>query len=268
MSKGNDMKEHQKILEMSVENRLPKTIDNRTNLSLDIVQELVEGGYLKAIDASSLDGIAYLNPKITLSGRKFLEQLRLREGSNAENMSTNNIRLFISHSANDHDFVERVVELLRSALALSASQIRCTSVDGYRLPGGSNTNERLRQEVHDADAFIGVISSNSLRSLYVAFELGARWGAGLTLIPLLAPGTDPSVLGGPLGGLNALSAASRPQLHQLISELSRGLGIKSEDPAVYERYMVLVIEFKKSDPYIVNEHHPESCPGTLLPKCL
>jgi hypothetical protein len=64
------------------------------------------------------------------------------------------------------------------------------SIDGYRLPGGADTDIQLRQEVHEADAFIGVISSHSISSLYVAFELGARWGAGRPLIPLITPITD------------------------------------------------------------------------------
>ncbi len=78
--------------------------------------------------------------------------------------------------------------------------------------------QRLRLEVHEAVAFVGVISASSLRSLYVAFELGGRWGAKRPLFPLLAPGTDPSILEGPLLSLNALSSANRAQLHQLISD--------------------------------------------------
>ena len=37
-------------------------IDEETDIPLDIVRELVEAGYLKAIDASSFDGDAFLSP--------------------------------------------------------------------------------------------------------------------------------------------------------------------------------------------------------------
>src|SRR5262245_7038271 len=120
--------------------------------------------------------------------------------------SSEPIRLFISHSSADVTLARQVVDLFRSSLNLRATEIRCTSVDGYRLPGGANTNAQLRLEVHDAQVLIGIISAASLTSQYVLFELGARWGAGRPLIPLLAPGTPTSVLDGPLSVLNAINA--------------------------------------------------------------
>src|SRR5215510_4038610 len=99
--------------------------------------------------------------------------------------------LFISHSSKDLQLVRALIDLLRSALSISPEDLRCTSLDGYRLPAGVGTDDQLRLEVHDADAFIGVISYHSLQSLYVVFELGARWGARKHLVPLLAPGVTP-----------------------------------------------------------------------------
>src|SRR5437762_5967682 len=88
------------------------------------------------------------------------------------------LKLFISHSSDDSELARRVVVLVSTALNLPAVAIRCTSVDGHRLPAGANTNDQLRQEVHDSVAFIGIVSQSSIRSMYVLFELGARWGAG------------------------------------------------------------------------------------------
>jgi len=147
------------------------------------------------------------------------------------------LRLFISHSAKDAVIAEALIELLRDALGLPAEAIRCTSVDGYRLPGGADTDEQLRSETHSADAFIGLISPNSLASLYVAFELGARWGAGKYLVPVLAPGVSVSVMDGPLIGLNALRLDNASQLHQLIQELAAELGVPATSPATYQRYI-------------------------------
>lgn len=143
------------------------------------------------------------------------------------------IRVFISHSSKDRDFVRALMNLLRSALNLPAEQIRCTSVDGYRLPAGASASEHLRREVHDAQAFIGVISPHSLQSLYVVFELGARWGAGKHLIPLLAPGVVPSILAAPLNDLNALQSGDDAQLYQLVTDLGDVLGIIPSRPAAY-----------------------------------
>lgn len=151
------------------------------------------------------------------------------------------IKLFISHSSEDAALAEAVATLMRSALNLPASAIRCTSVDGYRLPGGADTDEHLKAEVRDSLAFVGIVSSNSIRSTYVLFELGARWGAGRHLLPLLAPGTPAAILGGPLAGLNALRAERRPELYQLVSDIGRVIGRKPEEPPAYEVGIVRVL---------------------------
>ena len=108
------------------------------------------------------------------------------------------IKVFISHATADEPLAAALVDLFQSALPLPAAAIRCTSVTGYCLRGGTDIDERLRREVGDANAFIGIISYQSLRSPYVLFELGARWGATRHLIPVLAPGLGPDVLIGPL----------------------------------------------------------------------
>lgn len=145
------------------------------------------------------------------------------------------IDIFISHSQRDASIAESLIALLRSALSVPAETIRCTSVDGYRLPAGVSTEERLRQEVHDAKAFIGIITQDSLRSAYVLFELGARWGAGRQLVPLLAAGTPATALVGPLSGLNALDCRSSAQLHQLVSDIAQELKLSVGNPASYLR---------------------------------
>jgi hypothetical protein len=133
------------------------------------------------------------------------------------------VQLFISHSAKDAAFVEPLIVLLRSALTLPATDVRCTSVDGYRLPAGADTNAQLRREVQESAVLLGVISSESISSLYVVFELGARWGTGKTFIPLLAPGSASSLLGGPLAGINALRLDNEAQVHQLLHDVGRHL---------------------------------------------
>jgi TIR domain len=144
--------------------------------------------------------------------------------------------LFISHSSGDLGIIEALVGLFRSALAISPDSLRCTSLDGYRLPGGASIDEQLRRQVHDAEAFVGLISHRSLQSMYVIFELGARWGAGKHLIPLLAPGVASRVLQSPLSALNALSCGSAAHLHQLVEELATALkSVSTLPPRTSER---------------------------------
>jgi len=144
------------------------------------------------------------------------------------------IDIFISHSSQDYALAEQVADLLRAALNLRSNAIRCTSVDGYRLPAGVNSDTQIRDEVLGTKAFVGILSIASLASAYVLFELGARWGAGKHLAPLLAPGLTVHALKGPVAGLNALSCDSAPQLHQLIQELGSVLGVTPEPPQAHQ----------------------------------
>lgn len=151
------------------------------------------------------------------------------------------IKLFISHSSKDEELVKGLIELVKNALHLPSREIRCTSIDGHRLPGGANTNEQIKLEVHDTKAFIGLISFASIDSMYVLFELGARWGSGKQLFPLLAPGVPPNILEGPLSGLNALSCGNSSQLHQLVNDLATILEINPEPSHAYQRYIEAIL---------------------------
>ncbi|MGA7744618.1 MAG: toll/interleukin-1 receptor domain-containing protein [Polyangia bacterium] len=160
------------------------------------------------------------------------------------------IRIFISHSSADVQVASALIDLLRSALNLPSSDIRCTSVDGFGLEGGANTEESLRREVRDSELFIGVISEHSLTSVYALFELGARWGTERPLIPLLAPGTPPDVLSGPLSNIHALNLGVEAQIHQLVSQVAKKLNVPSAPPAVYSGHLRRLATATPSTPSI------------------
>lgn len=155
---------------------------------------------------------------------------------NPDRPKESGLLIFISHSSKDADIAVRLIELLRSALGLTDEQIRCTSVEGFQLPGGVNTDEVLKAEVRNSRGFIGLITPNSMNSAYVLFELGARWGAGLHMVPLLG-GVGPEALAGPLKPINGLSATNEAHLHQLVHELATLLQIPLQSPASYTRYL-------------------------------
>ena len=159
--------------------------------------------------------------------------------SDAKLSTHEGLLVFISHSSKDADLALALIDLLKAAFALRTEQIRCSSVDGYRLPVGVNTESKLREEVNAAKVVVGLITPNSLSSYYVMFELGARWGANLFLAPLLA-GVKASDLSGPLSLLNALSASSDAQLHQLLEDTARHLRLQVQPAASYVRNITAV----------------------------
>lgn len=133
------------------------------------------------------------------------------------------LSVFISHSHENTDIAASLINLLLLAFpSISKSQIRCTSVDGFRLHLGANV-DRLKIEIYEARVFIGLITPQSIQSVYVLFELGARWGARRQIMPVLAGGAQADILGGPLGNINALSCDEPDQIRQLIEDISESL---------------------------------------------
>jgi hypothetical protein len=149
--------------------------------------------------------------------------------------------IFISHSNADEEIAGALAHLFQVGLTLNAKKIRCTSVDGFRLPAGAKIEERLKVEVHNARVLVGLITPASVQSSYVLFELGARWGLGRFMAPLLARGAPPSLLPGPTADINALRADSEEQVHQFLGDIARELGLSAPDPAVYGKYLKEVV---------------------------
>lgn len=219
----------------------------------DAAAHLVDQGLAEWLQTMGTAPYDFGDITITPRGRLQVQRLKASEtsrGGSRDSLRTASsplgIKLFISHSSADAELASHLVELVRNALSLPASAIRCTSVDGYRLPGGADTNEQLRAEVHDAEAFIGIVSTRSMRSTYVLFELGARWGSGRHLIPVLAPGTPSSVMEGPATGINALRADNAAQLHQLVHELGDALQIRPGSPAAYQAVIERLLTLRGS----------------------
>jgi len=154
-------------------------------------------------------------------------------------------KIFISHSSRDEDLIHKIIKLLRASLNLKASSIRCTSVDGYRLSTGDNIEDQIRNEAINSHVFLGIISRNSFPSAWVLFELGARWGSGKKIMPLLANGFNPSNLKGPILGKNALDLSNSSQVHQLIRDVSNELNISSDDASSYQELIDEIVSYNK-----------------------
>jgi hypothetical protein len=173
--------------------------------------------------------------------------------------------IFLSHSSRDSELAKALVDLFRCAINIPASRIRCTSVSGFKLDVGADTNEQLRKEAVEARALVGLLTDVSIDSAYVLFELGARWGAKKYLAPLLGAGRGAEILAGPLTGLNALSC-TREDLFQLVSNVATQLGLSVERPDTYSALVDHVVEVSSElaaqrgleDAAVSNSHTHES----------
>jgi TIR domain len=155
------------------------------------------------------------------------------------------IELFISHHNQDAKLAEVLINFLRDALSLKPQTIRCTSVEGYRLPAGSHTESRLRAEIVDATYFIALITPVSLKSPWVLIELGARWATEKPLMPLLAKGAIANTLKGPIASLNALRCDKEANMQQLVSEMAKEFGDDPPQPSVYRKTLNPLLNLAK-----------------------
>lgn len=133
------------------------------------------------------------------------------------------MRIFISHSNKDKELADALVTLLQIALRLGDEDIRCTSLPGFGLKTGSNILEALQKDVQRASIAIGLLTPSSLESIWVIFELGARWGLGQDILPLCADGMKPQDLPDPLKSLAAVDCCDEQQLQRFVEDIAETL---------------------------------------------
>jgi len=166
--------------------------------------------------------------------------------------------IFISHSSEDVEIARMIVELIRAAYQIPTEKIRCTSVNGYKLPAGTSTENQLKDEIHHSKVLLAIITPHSINSAYVLFELGARWGLSLPLIPLVTSEQGVALLKGPLGNINALLSHDAAQLHQLLEDLGVYLNLEKEPAAVYEHLIQQIVKHSLKDVLPQNPPAPKT----------
>ncbi len=142
------------------------------------------------------------------------------------------IRIFISHRHSDEAIAKKLVDYLFAALTVKEGDIRCTSVVGHKLTPGTHIESQLKQDINGDIALIGLLTKNSLHSQWVLFELGAAWGKGKRVIPILGPGVKHEDLPGPLKSCIPVSIEDKEvkfSLNSMIQKLADELnGIERE----------------------------------------
>jgi TIR domain len=133
-------------------------------------------------------------------------------------------KIFVSHRHKDSQIAAALTETFRTAFELRPAEIRCTSVQPYRLPFGKNTGERLREEIGRAQVVLGILSPDTAESSYVMFELGAAWSQRIYTCPLLARGAGYNHIPGPIFDLAPARLWQSSDCHQLLDNLSAELG--------------------------------------------
>jgi len=146
--------------------------------------------------------------------------------------------VFISHRHSDEQVVQALVDLLATEFEIQPDNLRCTSIDPYRLRAGDRTDERLRTELQHAEAVLGVISPDVKDSSYVLFELGASWGRAGVTFPLLIRGATRADVPTPIGDRVTLSLTRAADCRKLLQDLAEAVSLTprtGQDAAIDSR---------------------------------
>ncbi len=160
----------------------------------DAISLLVESGLAETADGFGGEQFDFGAAMITTRGLRVWREDSTSAPRTEESAVV--LKIFVCHSSDDAKLAELVVRLFERALHLRSQTIRCTSVNGHRLEAGVNADECLGPEIANAELFVWLVSPASVKSNYVQFELGARWGAQRRIIPVLAHGVSPSIVAG------------------------------------------------------------------------
>lgn len=166
---------------------------------------------VEQIPDSQPETLKKLSEKIDISIQKYIEHRNLHKQGRP--------KIFISHRHKDENIVRALVDCIKLYFQIDRQDIRCTSVRPYRLPVGENTSDRLRDEISDAEVVLGILTTDTLASSYVAFELGSAWGQRVWTCPLLARGADHTHIPDPIRGLSALYLSNPGDCFQLLNDL-------------------------------------------------
>jgi hypothetical protein len=193
-----------------------------------IVDEVIRAGLVEQVkDTYQLtrEGFFLTSKGGTYAGfiNENYEERHSSSRSTHSNATSSTMDIFISHSNQDIEVAKALINLIRKALNIESSKIRCTSVPGYKLQAGASTDIQLKEEIFSSKVFIGVITNNSVKSMYVTFELGARWSRNMPLLPLICSPDGVSLLKAPLTGINALNATVTEDIYQFVSDLGNYL---------------------------------------------
>lgn len=103
------------------------------------------------------------------------------------------MKIFISHSSEDKELVLMFVDLLTQGFHIDKNEIFCTSLDNS-LRVGEDFIKSIKEELHDSEIVIFLITSNYISSKFCIMEMGAAWAYKNNIVPIIVPPLDFNVL--------------------------------------------------------------------------
>ena len=120
--------------------------------------------------------------------RKIERQIKLQNSDNVKQINISKPRkVFISHSAEDKEYAQALVELLED-IGVQENQIFCSSLREYGVKIGEDIYERLKSEFRSYDLWVFfMLSNNYYNSAASLNEMGAAWILQKDYLSILLP---------------------------------------------------------------------------------
>lgn len=126
-------------------------------------------------------------------------------------------KIFISHSSKNRELIKTLVEFLQMGMGISRGEIFCTSFP-EELPTGEQFIEAIRQEMKNCEVVFLVITEDFLRSQFCLTEMGAAWGLGKRVYPLILVNLE-KIENTPLKGLQVRFLEKSNDINAIYDEL-------------------------------------------------
>ena len=140
-------------------------------------------------------------------------------------------RIFISHSHADEEIAYKFFDFLICVFPeLRDKDILCTSDPNSGLSFDSNTiSDQLKRNLKGAEALVALITTDSLQSPWIPFEIGSFWTTEKSIVLILGPDLTPDKLPGPLKGWLSIRIEDEQafeQVNAFVNQLEVKLGIR------------------------------------------
>lgn len=103
------------------------------------------------------------------------------------------MKIFISHSSEDKELVLMFVDLLTQGFHIDKNEIFCTSMDNS-LRVGEDFIISIKENLHDSEIVLFLITPNYIASKFCIMEMGAAWAFKNNIVPIIVPPLDYNVL--------------------------------------------------------------------------
>lgn len=160
------------------------------------------------------------------------------------------VRIFLSHSAADIEFVEAFEGLLIQGLNITSKDIFCSSLEGQGVKKGASFVDAIKSKAIEAQAVVALLSPAYMESPFCLAELGAAWVLNTHRFPVVVPPNSFEVMQATLLGVVGVKVDDQVGLAQLLEEIGEALSLPAPEAGVRAR---AIRRFFKDWPVLKNK---------------